>query len=68
MVAFVLVMILLVAVYATWQALPSLQALRDDVACPLIADVNRALGELRADGTLKQISEKYFGSDVSAAA
>jgi L-cystine transport system substrate-binding protein len=34
----------------------------------LIAEVNRALGELRADGTLKQISEKYFRSDVSAAA
>ena len=34
----------------------------------IIADVNRALGELRADGTLKQISEKYFGSDVSSAA
>jgi cystine transport system substrate-binding protein len=34
----------------------------------LIADVNRALGELRADGTLKSISERYFGSDVSAAA
>ena len=31
----------------------------------LIADVNRALAELRADGTLKQISDKYFGSDVS---
>ena len=31
----------------------------------LIADVNRALGELRAEGTLKQISEKYFGTDVS---
>ncbi len=31
----------------------------------LIADVNRALGELRADGTLKRISDKYFGSDVS---
>ncbi len=31
----------------------------------LIADVNRALGELRTDGTLKQISDKYFGSDVS---
>ena len=30
-------------------------------------DVNRALDELRADGTLKQISEKYFGSDVSGA-
>lgn len=34
----------------------------------LIADVNKALDQLRADGTLKQISEKYFGSDVSAAA
>jgi L-cystine transport system substrate-binding protein len=33
----------------------------------LIPDVNRALDELRADGTLKGISEKYFGSDVSAA-
>jgi cystine transport system substrate-binding protein len=27
--------------------------------------VNTALDQLRADGTLKQISEKYFGSDVS---
>ena len=33
----------------------------------LITDVNRALDELRADGTLKQISDKYFGSDVSGA-
>ena len=33
----------------------------------LIADVNRALDELRADGTLKTISDKYFGSDVSTA-
>lgn len=31
----------------------------------LIPDIDRALGELRADGTLKQISEKYFGTDVS---
>lgn len=31
----------------------------------LIADVNKALTELRADGTLKSISEKYFGTDVS---
>ena len=31
----------------------------------VMADVNRALGELRADGTLKRISDKYFGSDVS---
>jgi len=34
----------------------------------LLPDVNRALDELRADGTLKTISEKYFGSDVSTAA
>ena len=33
----------------------------------LMPDVNRALDELRADGTLKTISDKYFGSDVSTA-
>ncbi|MBO4411744.1 MAG: transporter substrate-binding domain-containing protein [Lachnospiraceae bacterium] len=27
--------------------------------------VNQALAELRADGTLKRLSEKYFGSDVT---
>ncbi|WP_433279499.1 amino acid ABC transporter substrate-binding protein [Pseudonocardia xinjiangensis] len=31
----------------------------------LVPEVNRALDELRADGTLARISEKYFGSDVS---
>ena len=31
----------------------------------LIDAINEALGELRADGTLAQISEKYFGEDVS---
>ena len=31
----------------------------------LIAQVNTALDQLRADGTLKRISDKYFGSDVS---
>ena len=31
----------------------------------LMPDVNKALDDLRADGTLKNISEKYFGSDVS---
>ncbi|WP_433558362.1 amino acid ABC transporter substrate-binding protein [Pseudonocardia xinjiangensis] len=31
----------------------------------LIPEVNRALDELRADGTLARISDKYFGSDVS---
>jgi cystine transport system substrate-binding protein len=33
----------------------------------LVPDLNKALDELRADGTLKTISEKYFGSDVSRA-
>ena len=31
----------------------------------LIADVNKALDELRTDGTLAKISDKYFGQDVS---
>ncbi|WP_455566158.1 amino acid ABC transporter substrate-binding protein [Nocardia salmonicida] len=38
-------------------------ARKDDTA--LIADVDRALAELRADGTLARLSEKYFGTDVS---
>lgn len=46
MVAFILVVVLLVAALAVWQALPGLQALRHDVACPLIADVNGLLTEL----------------------
>lgn len=31
----------------------------------LVDAIDTALGELRADGTLTEISEKYFGSDVS---
>ncbi|MBG6218538.1 cystine transport system substrate-binding protein [Arthrobacter sp. CAN_A6] len=31
----------------------------------LVDAVNTALGELRADGTLAEISEEYFGTDVS---
>lgn len=31
----------------------------------LVDAINAALGELRADGTLAEISEEYFGSDVS---
>lgn len=31
----------------------------------LVTAVNKALDTLRADGTLKKISEKYFGDDVS---
>ncbi|MCR8933688.1 MULTISPECIES: cystine ABC transporter substrate-binding protein [unclassified Pseudomonas] len=31
----------------------------------LLAAVNKALDELRADGTLKKLSEKYFNTDVT---
>ncbi|WP_446430560.1 amino acid ABC transporter substrate-binding protein [Nocardia colli] len=37
-------------------------ARKDDA---LIKDVDKALTELRADGTLAKISDKYFGTDVS---
>lgn len=39
-------------------------ALRKDSG--LVDAINAALAELRADGTLTRISEKYFGEDVSA--
>ena len=32
----------------------------------LLAAINEALAELHADGTLAALSEKYFGSDISA--
>ncbi|WP_374968327.1 amino acid ABC transporter substrate-binding protein [Terrabacter sp. BE26] len=31
----------------------------------LLPAINKALAQLQADGTLKKLSEKYFGSDVS---
>nr|WP_315049182.1 amino acid ABC transporter substrate-binding protein [uncultured Campylobacter sp.] len=31
----------------------------------LVAAINKALNELRAEGKLKEISEKYFGEDIS---
>jgi L-cystine transport system substrate-binding protein len=34
----------------------------------LMPQVNQALDQLRSDGTLKNISDKYFGTDVSSAA
>ncbi|MFE7802288.1 amino acid ABC transporter substrate-binding protein [Nocardia sp. NPDC057440] len=37
-------------------------ARKDDA---LVAEVNKALDQLRAEGKLAQISEKYFGTDVS---
>ena len=32
---------------------------------PLVEAVNQALAELREDGTLTELSEKYFGTDIS---
>ena len=32
----------------------------------LLEAINTAIDELRADGTLKELSEKYFGQDISA--
>ena len=31
----------------------------------LVNDVNKALGELKSEGKLKEISVKYFGKDIS---
>jgi len=31
----------------------------------LLAAVNKAIDKLRADGTLKKLSEKYFNADVT---
>jgi putative amino-acid transport system substrate-binding protein len=32
----------------------------------LLAEVNQALAEMRADGTLAQISEKWLGADITS--
>lgn len=45
-VTFILLMIVLVLAYTTWRVLPTLYVLRDDVACPLIADVNGLVDDL----------------------
>lgn len=45
-VAFFLVMVLLVAAYGTWQAWPTVQMVRTDVVCPLVADVNSLVDDL----------------------
>ena len=40
----------------------------DGSADTLLAAVNEAIDALRADGTLAEISEKYFGNDISSEA
>jgi cystine transport system substrate-binding protein len=31
----------------------------------LVAEINKALADIKADGTYEKISQKYFGQDVS---
>lgn len=45
-VTFTVVLAVLVGGVAAWRALPGLKALRDGVACPLIADVNSLVDDL----------------------
>ena len=39
---------------------------KSDNSATLLEAVNNAIDELRADGTLKELSEKYFGTDISS--
>lgn len=39
---------------------------KGDSSATLLEAVNNAIDELRADGTLKELSEKYFGQDISS--
>ena len=39
---------------------------KGDASATLLEAINTAIEELRADGPLKELSEKYFGQDISA--
>ena len=39
---------------------------KSDDSASLLEAINTAIEELRADGTLKELSEKYFGQDISS--
>lgn len=39
---------------------------KGDNSATLLEAVNNVIDELRADGTLKELSEKYFGQDISS--
>ena len=39
---------------------------KDDETATLRTAIDAAIDELRADGTLKELSEKYFGTDISS--
>ena len=40
--------------------------IRKEGSAELIAAINKAIAELRADGSLKAVSEKYFGQDITS--
>ena len=39
---------------------------KSDDSASLLEAINTAIEELRADGTLKALGEKYFGQDISS--
>ena len=39
---------------------------KGDASASLLEAINTAIEELRADGTLKELGEKYFGQDISS--
>ena len=39
---------------------------KGEASASLLEAINTAIDELRADGTLKELSEKYFGQDISS--
>ena len=39
---------------------------KGDASATLLEAINNAIDELRADGTLKELSERYFGQDISS--
>ena len=39
---------------------------KGDASATLLEAINNAIDELRTDGTLKELSEKYFGQDISS--
>ena len=39
---------------------------KGDASATLLEAINNAIDELRADGTLKELGEKYFGQDISS--
>ena len=39
---------------------------KGDASATLLEAINTAIDDLRADGTLKELSEKYFGQDISS--